>query len=631
MGGGDDEDPKRELERLDRDLAAIDARWATEGYQQRTQSKVLDDERTTRRQLARRIAEIRGLPPPLTPAAGTVALNVGSAWRPLAVDAAEKPVEPLPAFDVTDEEEQPRPLEELERELHGLLSASPYRSNAEIDRLISRFRKTPGASRLLAAALRSSGRSELAAQMSPPPIPMRSYLARVVNHPLLTEATELPDETTGLTATQTTLMRVLRQVAPETGPFMRASEVFAEVRVAAPDLDEARFTSEVAMLGHPSLRRLPLVAFQGFSGRVSPTPTFTHVRLTTIGREVIDGTFPIPNLAVNGAAGSGACLLPMAPGELAEACLEVFVQGHAALRKYAFDMPEGTRTSSFGFHNATYGGGAVKVGALPIYSFEMNASGYGCRIIVDALAWPCTVADLLPELQNLLSRGLLDGVTGYIDESSADRARLVIELEHVAFRVPIEQKLRNSGLFDVEYSVEMRVRSWPGPYDLPSLSEFLRAFLESRKEAAVKRLDARVLKFVVEAQRMEAVCLALLMIERVQSVLRETLDDSEGEAALMKCMRPEDRALLAALPFRASHDYATGFTQDQARHLVKKRKLAATPSDSARTDWMRALDALENARQTLSARDNVMELVREELKRAVERFGSEPRRSKSFG
>ena len=98
----------------------------------------------------------------------------------------------------------------------------------------------------------------------------------------------------------------------------------------------------------------------------------------------------------------------------------------------------------------------------------------------------------------------------------------------------------------------------------------------------------------------------------------------------MHCMRPEDREVLARLPFKASHDYAAGFTREQARHLVKKRKLAATPPDFARTDWMRALDALENARQTLSARRSVMDLVREELNRAVERFSHEPRRSRPF-
>jgi hypothetical protein len=47
------------MERLERDLAAIDARWATEGYHQRTSSQVLDDERETRRELQVRVMKLR--------------------------------------------------------------------------------------------------------------------------------------------------------------------------------------------------------------------------------------------------------------------------------------------------------------------------------------------------------------------------------------------------------------------------------------------------------------------------------------------------------------------------------------------------------------------------------------------
>lgn len=640
MGGGDlEEDPKRELERLERDLAAIDARWSSEGYQQRTTSRVLDDERKTRRELARRIAELRGLPPPLTPAAGTVALNVGSAWRPLAV--SEAPPKPegavsLPPFDVTDDEEVPPPLEELERELHELLTKYQYSylAQTELGPITRRFRKTPGALRLLAAAWGSTGRSDVVEQLGLPPRAMQSYAPRVVRHPLLTEATELPNETTGLTPTQTLLMRVLRQCAPETGPFLRASEVFTEVRAVAPEMDEGRFTRQVSLLGHPSLRRLPLVSFQGFVGRVSATPSFSHVRLTPIGREVIDGTFPLPNLLANGASGDGVCLLPMSPSELAKCCLKVFETNNLwHLPGLAFDLPEGTRSAVFGFRNAMFHGHEAKILSRPVVSAEKSANDRRCRLLIESLPWPHTVADFAPELERLMRLGVLDGVTGFVDESSSDATRLAIEIEHVAFLAPIEQKLRNSALFEAHYIVQARVPAWPPSdreYSVPSLTDFIRAFLESRKEAAVKKFDADVLKFVVEAQRMEAVCVALAMITRVQGVLRETLDDAEGEQALMKCMRSEDRSALTQLPFPASHDYATGFTQDQARYLVKKRKLAATPAGAARTDWMRALDALAKAKQTLSDRGSVMDVVHEELNRAVERFGNEPRRSRPF-
>lgn len=631
MGGGDEEDPQREVERLERDLAAIDARWSTEGYQQRTSSKVLGDERATRRELTHRIARLRGLPPPLTPAAGTVALNIGGAWRPLTVVEAPQQRDgelPLAALDVDDAEEVPPPLSELEADVHRLLTDRSGQSpRSELSALTKRFRRTPGATRLLAAAWASAGYAEVAAKLLPARR-LERFEVPLIENPLLTAAAELPDEITGLTATQTKVMRVLRECAPDSGPFVRASEVFGEVHAEHSSIDESTFTREVALLGHPSLRMLPLVAFQGFANRFSTTPVFTHVRLTTIGREVIDGTFPIPNFLANGASGQGACLWPMATSQLARATEALFVQSKWPYEFMSgFDFPDGTRSQTVGFLRSMSHGELTELFTGPVYEPMLGRDGQRSQLVIRAFPWPRTVADVLPALERLLADGLLDGVMGFIDESSADEVRLVVDIEHVAFLSQIEQKLRNCRLFDARYRVEPRVHTTgPGQHPVPGLVDLLRAFIETRKEVAVKRLDADVQKFRVAAQRAEAVCLALEMLERVQSVLRDAFSDAEAEAALMNCMRPEDRAAIGRLPFPASHDYAKGFTLEQARHLAKKKKLAAVAPEFAKTDWMRALDEVETAKRTLSDRELVMRLVRDELRAATERF-NEPRRS----
>jgi hypothetical protein len=635
MGGGGDEDDRRELERLERDLAAIDARWSAEGYQQRTSSKVLDDERTTRRELTRRIAQLRGLPPPLTPAAGTVALNVGGAWRPLAVAPAPSPsgtTLPLPRFDVETEDEPPPPLSELEESLHTLLikawDAPQWWGASLLPAVTKRFQRTPGASRLLGAAWSTIGRKDVAAQFSPPAEPIGTIPPVLIEHPLLMQATELPDEISGLTLTQTALMRALRQIAPETGPFVRAGEAFVQLQGIEGSIDEPTFTREVSKLGHPSLRMLPLVAFQGFTGRFTAAPSFTHVRLTPIGREVIDGAFPLPNLLANGASGAGACLWPMATAELAKAALSFFETRAWPRGVYAFDFPDGTRSHAPALVRALAAGARTELLAKPEFELQLSASERRCRVIVRAFPWPRVVADVLPALERLLAAGRLDGVLGFTDESSADAVRLAVEVEHVVFLRAVEEKLRNCGLFDAQYRVEPRVRTvGPLAHPVPGLTDLLAAFLESRKEAAVKRLDADVLKFKVAAQRAEAVCVALEMMERVQSVLRDALSDAEAESGLMRCMRLEDRSALERLPFPASHDYAQGFTLEQARHLAKKKRLAATVPEFARTDWARALEDLEAARRTLSDRGLVMRLVREELLAANTRFAA-PRRGR---
>jgi DNA gyrase/topoisomerase IV subunit A len=293
-----------------------------------------------------------------------------------------------------------------------------------------------------------------------------------------------------------------------------------------------------------------------------------------------------------------------------------------------FDLPNGARSQAAAFGAVMRRGARGTLLATPIFEPLFSRGDLRARIIVRALPWPRTTKDVLPELERLVARGMLDGVTGFTDESSADETRLAIELEHLAFVRDVGDTLRKSCLFDARYVVEPRVRTVVPQQDpLPGLVDLLKAFIDSRKEAAVKRLDADLLKFKASAQKAEAVCVALLMIDRVLAVLREALSDAEAEQALMTCMRAEDRALLPTLPAPPSHDYQRGFTLEQARHLVKRRKLAATPLDVAHSDWLRALDELEAARRTLSDRQLVMRSVRDELTAAVERFDL-PRRSR---
>ncbi|MBL8910563.1 MAG: hypothetical protein JNM17_07645 [Archangium sp.] len=634
MGGGDldDEDPKRELERLERDLAAIDARWATEGYQQRTTSQVLDDERKTRRELARRIAALRGLPPPLTPAAGTVALNVGGAWRPLAVSEVqeEKPGETLPAFDVEGEPEvQPPPLADLERELHALMAqtwelTSPLIPSKTLGALTKRFFKTPGALRLLAAAWRAIGRPKMAESIPWVRPPVRDFPNELITHPLLTEATEFPDELTGLTATQTTLMEVLRVAAPESGRFVPASDVFSQVQGSHASIDLATFVREVALLGHPSLRRLPLVTFQGFTGRFTAEPTFTHVRLTQVGREVIDGAFPLPNLLLNGARGKGSCLLPMNPFELANCCLsQLEDRGRWPESARGFDPPDGATTS---WMTPLLYRSLEHVWVCAKIEPQLNRTDQRCRVVVSALPWPRTFADVVASLSNLFAEGALEGATDIIDESSADRVRFSIEIEHIAFLRRIEQDLRRCGLFDARYAVEARAICADGEVRARSLTDIISAFIESRISAARERLDLDGWKLSVDMQNAEAVFVALQMIDRVQDVLRASLSDSEGEEALMNCMRAQDREVLERLPAPASHRYATGFTREQARYLARKRKLAAVPVDTARSDWLRALARMEDAKRVSVDDNQLFQIVRQEFRGAIERFANERRR-----
>ncbi|MFT3711004.1 MAG: DNA gyrase subunit A [Archangium sp.] len=638
MGGG--EDDQKELERLGRDLAAIDARWNSEGYQQRTSSQVLDDERATRRELQLQLMklETRIKSSAATPALGigSVRANVGAGWQPLAIyesvaPAVQPSALPLAPLATTG----PAPALDLEvlreklfdiaiRDWRGTPWHGPYDA---ISALVPQWRDVPGAARLLSAAFWSMGAEHSAELLGPPPNFRTALGPMHLRSPMLTGATAAPDAFTGLTRLETQVLSALRTSAPETGPFVPLASLLAEARVVVPELTEDEFVRILARSGHPSLRTFPLVAFQGFSGKFDPQPTFTHARLTPVGREVLDGRFPLPMLLVNGAEGIQTCALQYHPLDVCTACLETLetpLRAWSEMRVGGFDLPSGAMTS---MHDATvmWTLPAGTVSVFPVVQTEVSWASLKARVVVTGFPWPMSALDAAERVETARREGCLEGVTNVLSESSADQQRLVLELEHVVFAKATVRFLANThaiaGCYPVNY------RCLDGGEFTPRRIVIL--FLDERKRAAALAIDRRVGAARIRAQEQEAVCVALEILDRVQGVTRDALTDAEAVSGLINFMRPEDRAALEGLPFALSHDYASGFTLDQARYLVKQRRLSSRPKEAAHTDWARALNELREAQSQTQNSAELKDVVRRELLAARERFAEFPRRSLS--
>ena len=619
-----------ELARLEADLAAIELRLADTSFTSKTPHQQLEDLRRLRDELRSRIERERARLSAATPSAGSLPAHAVGRWQPLALhdrpqlerEEGELPIAPLAGAEVAEPDRAA-----IARELAHMLRTHEGRLLPLAQRWIQDAQLRP----LLLAGLRARGLATVALKLAPSGTKFVEASEReteLPTTPFLTRATELPDEFSGLTANQRLVLDVLRTTAPHGGPFVRLSVIAADVAQRRTDCTETEVEHALISLGHPSLRRLPLVELQGFTGRFDPHDTHcTHARLTTVGLEVLESTFPLPLLLVNGAEGAGAYMPPHHPGAVARAALFVLDQERVHVSDVARilegpDFPDGGVLIHTGLQRFWYGHEST-LWSRARTQLETDASG-NVRVVISGLPWPLTGNDIRAAILELQHEGALDGMKGVHDHSSASGGLVVIEFDHLAYGMLGLEAIRRSRLHQLSWKAEFQFDR--PPRRRPDIVDLLSAFVEHRKEVAVKRLDTAVARARVRAQGAEAVCLALALLEPVLAVMRAAVEDEEAISGLMNFMRPEHRAALATLPFPPSHDYAKGFTQEQARHLLTVRKLPTRQPEFAQRDWVALRSEVEAATARLNDRDAMLDLVREELRAAVARF-NEPRRT----
>jgi DNA gyrase/topoisomerase IV subunit A len=344
---------------------------------------------------------------------------------------------------------------------------------------------------------------------------------------------------------------------------------------------------------------------------------------------VLEETFPLPLILVNGAEGHGAFLPPHSPSELARAALLTLEHSNVSLEilrrnLQGPDFPDGGVLLELGIQELWQGGEPTLRSRAEV-RLEHGPQGR-VRVVLSALPWPMTGKELKAAVLELEAEGALQGVRSVEDQSSATGQRVEIELDHLAYAWLATEAIYKSRIHELSWRGELRVRS--GQYARRvGLADLMSAFIEHRKEVAVKRLDKAVAQARIRAQGAEAVWLALSLLEPVLAVMREALDDAEAVKGLMNFMRPEYRSAVEMLPFRPSHGYDLGFTEQQAKHLLTVRKLPSRQRETALRDWVAVQAEVDAARARLSDRQAVLQLVREELQEAIARYDG-PRRTR---
>lgn len=395
---------------------------------------------------------------------------------------------------------------------------------------------------------------------------------------------EAPSLRDGLTAAERTTLEVMRVVAPASRELHPLSQIADDVLEAHPALAPGDVQKAISRL---AAVRLPLTELRADRARLSPE-----------GERYIGGQLPVPLLMVNPPPGSS--FPPHTPSEALHAA-------HFCLDHGALDGGQVLRRGLWEHWDRNQQ--RVIIDGRCSWGWEEQQP---TRLVVEHLPPTMTVDQVLAELNRRREAGDFDGLIEVRDESSRTATRIVLECEHLAFVRVISQEVDFSRLLRRSWPTWLKVMS-DGVTRTIGLEQLLDAFLLWRSELIVERLSRQQSAHRLEVQNREAVYVAKRLLEPVLEVMRTADEDSQAIHRLMHFMTPEHRAALEDLPFPRTHDYVTGFTELQARHLLNTPRLPTRRIETIVDDWRRAVEREREAGEPLLTRAAIRDELGREL------------------
>lgn len=580
-----------ELERLEAELKSLQSKLADSTHRERSKSEQLSAQSAALEVLKTRIDGLRREVPPDAPPAGTLT-GIGH-WEPLPLGPNEN-ASSEPALELKPEADLAAISKFLERFVLQPDAENDFRL---LLTLTDRYRHQPELRRLLAGTYFSIGKLDQAQGLDPSIERETDFKpAERVHIPWLTGALEIPSEGDGVTDRQRRLIEVIERIAPANRPAIRIELIEREV-----PFEPALVHSALLALAHPALRPLPIIELFGTDGPLSNHDS--RIERVRMGRWPDWRTLPLA--LINGFTANARSCPPREPHAVIASLLDQL--NDTTDEWWVREMPAFPNCRSE-VRNANQ----LHDGKANVVMRAKMVADASPRIVITEIPWPLRVGELKAEIESLR----LDGVLSIDDGSNARHTRLVLSLEHVAFGNLTMARLRRHANLGVEWVFE---NEWLGRRAL-TFSQFSEAWLEERlNRMSDEGTDATPLE--ARAAEFEALFLARSMLEPIQALFREALDDREAIDLLVRFFETHDRAPLETL-IRRSHRYERGFSEAQAKYLVKVKKLHSHNLEHIRSDWSHALVRLDELRAATRGREELKTALREQLLRFDQRVRS---------
>ncbi|MFA6141995.1 MAG: DNA gyrase subunit A [Candidatus Omnitrophota bacterium] len=450
----------------------------------------------------------------------------------------------------------------------------------------------------------------------------------------------LPDVRDGLKPVHRRILFAMRELGVEHNkPYKKSARIVGDcMGKYHPHGDAAIYDTIVRMAQDFSLR-YPLVDGQGNFGSVdgdaAASMRYTEARLAHISDWMLldidkntvdfmpnfDGSLQeptvlpacLPNLLVNGSSGIAVGMATNIPPhnlrEVAEAIVYVIdtpdCEPKDLLKKIKGpDFPTGgIIRGTDGIKNAyTTGRGIIRISAKAF--IEEQKSGKEA-IIIKEIPYQVNKANLIESIADLVQNKKIEGITDLRDESDKDGMRIVIELRRgINANVLLNQLYKHTQM-QVTFGVIMLALVDGRPRVL-NLKEVLDEFIKHRKTVIVRRTKFELEKAQDRAHILEGLKIALKNLDRIIKVIKESANPQIAKAELMKKFDLSDK-------------------QAQAILEMQLQRLTGLEVDKIEKEYLELIKKIEFLKSILASEKKVLEIVKDEMKVLVEKFGDDRR------
>jgi DNA gyrase subunit A len=481
----------------------------------------------------------------------------------------------------------------------------------------------------------------------------------------------LPDVRDGLKPVHRRVLFAMKEMGNDYNkPYKKSARVVGDViGKYHPHGDTAVYDTMVRMAQPFSLRYV-LVDGQGNFGSVdgdSPAAMrYTEVRMSRIAHEILedldketvdfvpnyDGSenepvvMPtrIPNLLVNGSSGIAVGMATNIPphnmSEVVSACLALIDNPDSTIQDLMQHIP-GPDFPTAAIINGSSGiREAYETGRGRIYvraRAEIEEHDSGNKIIITELPYQVNKARLVEKIAELVKDKKVTGIRELRDESDKDGMRVVIELRRGEVAEVILNNLYKFTQMQSVFGINIVALADNRPR-LMNLKDLLEAFISHRREVVTRRTIFELRKARARAHILEGLAVALANIDPVIALIKQSASPAEAKAGLLEqtwgsgavvemlkrsgadASRPDN---LSAEYGLTDAGYRLSPVQAQAILELRLQKLTGLEKDKILNEYGELLDTIADLLDILSRPERLMQVIREELKDILARYGDE--------
>ena len=401
-----------------------------------------------------------------------------------------------------------------------------------------------------------------------------------------------------------------------------------------PHGDQAVYDSMVRMAQDFSLR-YPLVDGQGNFGSIdgdsAAAMRYSEARMAKISqymlqdidKETVDWTdnfdgslkepvvlpAKIPNLLINGASGIAVGMATnMAPHNLTEVIdgtisvienPEITVPELMEIIKGP-DFPTGGTVYGRGGILSAYtsGKGHLRVRAKAHIEGEEKK-----KIIVTEIPYMVNKSKLLKNIADLVKTKKVEGISDLRDESDRKGMRIVIQLKRDAIEDVVLNQLFNHTEMQTTFGI-LNLAIVEGEPKVLGLKEIIQHFIEYRILVITRRTNYELTKAKEKMHILEGLIIALKNIDEVIKIIRSSKEVEEARNRLMERF---------------------GLSEIQSKAILDMRlqKLTGMEIEGLEKDYSETKQLIEKLEWLLSDKQNILNVIKEELTDIKDQFGDE--------